>query len=127
MAAIHFAPTHWLRWLALAACVLLLAGCGQLLQLRSDILEGKNSITRFRGTVESPDCADCPMIIVALADMYDALTSRRTYRKAVRPEEALEALEREVREGRLALEAVRALRSGLRRGASEAEGHVLHL
>jgi len=59
--------------------------------------------------------------------MYDALTSRRTYRKAVRPEEALEALEREVREGRLALEAVRALRSGLLRKASKAEGHVLHL
>ena len=72
---------------------------------------------------------EIPLLVQVLsaADMYDALTSRRTYRKAVRPEEALEALEREVREGRLALEAVRALRSGLRRGASEAEGHVLHL
>ena len=82
MAAIHFAPTHWLRWLALAACVLLLAGCGQLLQLRSDILEGKNSITRFRGTVESPDCADCPMIIVALADITgNRVQSYRVYEK----------------------------------------------
>ena len=72
---------------------------------------------------------EIPLLVQVLsgADMYEALTSRRTYRKAVRPEEALEALEREVREGRLALEAVRALRSGLRRGASEAEGHVLHL
>ena len=69
MAARHSAPTHWLRRLALTACALLLAGCGQLLQLRSDILEGKNSIAWFRGTVESPNCADCPMIIVALADV----------------------------------------------------------
>ena len=72
---------------------------------------------------------EIPLLVQVLsaADMYDALTSRRTYREAVKPEEALEALEREAREGRLALEAVRALRSGLRRGASEAKGHVLHL
>ncbi|BBL82245.1 HD-GYP domain-containing protein [Thermus thermophilus] len=72
---------------------------------------------------------EIPLLVQVLsaADMYDALTSRRTYREAVRPEEALEALEREAREGRLAREAVRALRSGLRRRASEAEGHVLHL
>lgn len=69
MAARHSAPIHWLRRLTLAACALLLAGCSPLLQLRNDILEGKNSITWFRGKVDSPDCADCPMIIVALADV----------------------------------------------------------
>ena len=72
---------------------------------------------------------EIPLLVQVLsaADMYDALTSRRTYREAARPEEALEALEREAREGRLAREAVRALRSGLRRRASEAEGPVLPL
>lgn len=48
---------------------------------------------------------EIPLLVQVLsaADMYDALTSRRTYREAVKPEEALEALEREARGGRLAL------------------------
>lgn len=52
---------------------------------------------------------------VAAADIYDALTSGRTYRQALRPEEALEALEAEVRQGRLSREVVRAFRSGMAR------------
>ena len=38
---------------------------------------------------------EIPLLVQVLsaADMYDALTSRRTYREAVKPEEALEALE----------------------------------
>ena len=60
---------------------------------------------------------EVPLLVQALsaADIYDALTSGRTYRKALRPEEALEVLVREAREGRLSREAVQALRSGLLR------------
>lgn len=53
--------------------------------------------------------------VLSAADIYDALTSGRTYRKALRPEEALEALAREAWEGRLSREAVQVLRSALLR------------
>jgi putative two-component system response regulator len=64
--------------------------------------------------------------VVTAADIYDALTSVRTYRSPLKGEEALEVLEKEAREGKLVLEkearegklsreAVRALRSGLLR------------
>jgi putative two-component system response regulator len=53
--------------------------------------------------------------VVTAADIYDALTSVRTYRPPLKGEEALEVLEKEAREGKLSREAVRALRSGLLR------------
>ncbi|GAA5334967.1 MULTISPECIES: HD-GYP domain-containing protein [Thermus] len=52
---------------------------------------------------------------VAVADIYDALTSVRTYRHPARPEEALEALRKEADQGRLSQEVVRAFRSALLR------------
>jgi len=60
---------------------------------------------------------EVPLLVQALsaADIYDALTSVRTYRKSLRPEEALEVLEEEARKGRLHREVVRALKSGLLR------------
>lgn len=58
---------------------------------------------------------DIPLLVQALtaADIYDALTSVRTYRKPLRPEEALGVLEEEARKGRLHREVVRAMKSGL--------------
>ncbi|RTG98187.1 HD-GYP domain-containing protein [Thermus scotoductus] len=58
-----------------------------------------------------------PLLVQAVtaADIYDALTSVRTYRKVARPEEALQALENEVRQGRLDREVVRAFKSALLR------------
>ncbi len=58
---------------------------------------------------------DIPLLVQALtaADIFDALTSVRTYRKPLRPEEALEVLEEEVRKGQLHREVVRAMKSGL--------------
>jgi len=60
---------------------------------------------------------DIPLLVqvVTAADIYDALTSVRTYRAPLRGEEALEVLEKEAREGKLSREAVRALKSGLLR------------
>jgi putative two-component system response regulator len=60
---------------------------------------------------------DIPLLVqvVTAADIYDALTSVRTYRSPLKGEEALEVLEKEAREGKLSREAVRALRSGLLR------------
>ena len=60
---------------------------------------------------------EVPLLVQALsaADIYDALTGVRTYRKSLRPEEALEVLEEEARKGRLHREVVRALKSGLLR------------
>ncbi|MFN3179531.1 MAG: HD-GYP domain-containing protein [Thermus sp.] len=60
---------------------------------------------------------DIPLLVqaVTVADIYDALTSVRTYRKPTRPEEALGVLEEEVKKGRLHREVVRAMRSGLLR------------
>ena len=52
---------------------------------------------------------------VAAADIYDALTSRRTYRHPAKPEEALEVLREEADQGRLSQEVVRAFRSALLR------------
>lgn len=60
---------------------------------------------------------EIPLLVQALsaADIYDALTSVRTYRKPLKPQEALEALEEEARKGKLSREVVRAFRSGLLR------------
>ncbi|BAW01479.1 two-component response regulator [Thermus thermophilus] len=60
---------------------------------------------------------EIPLLVQALsaADIYDALTSVRTYRKPLKPHEALEALEEEARKGKLSREVVRAFRSGLLR------------
>lgn len=56
-----------------------------------------------------------PLLVQTLtaADIYDALTSVRTYRNPLRPEEALEVLEEETRKGRLHREVVRAMKSSL--------------
>nr|WP_026175082.1 HD domain-containing phosphohydrolase [Thermus igniterrae] len=53
--------------------------------------------------------------VLAAADLYDALTSGRTYRRPVPPEEALRTLEAEVQAGRLEREVARAFRSVLLR------------
>ncbi len=55
---------------------------------------------------------EIPLLVQAVtaADIFDALTSVRTYRKPLAPEEALEVLEKEVREGRLEGEVVRAFK-----------------
>ena len=60
---------------------------------------------------------EIPLLVQALsaADIYDALTSVRTYRKPLTPQEALEALEEEAKKGKLSREVVRAFRSGLLR------------
>lgn len=79
------APLHRhpaLGRLAVAACAFFLAGCGQMLQLRDDIREAKNSITWFKGTTASADCTDCPTIIVALGDVAGKrVLSYRVYEK----------------------------------------------
>jgi putative two-component system response regulator len=61
--------------------------------------------------------SEVPLLVQVLsaADIYDALTSVRTYRTPLKGEEALEVLEKKAREGKLSREAVRALRSGLLR------------
>lgn len=70
------------RWLALAISTLLLTGCGQLLQLRDDIREGKSAYTWVRGSVESPTCLNCPTILVALGDTSGKrVLSYRVYEK----------------------------------------------
>ncbi|WP_105317232.1 HD-GYP domain-containing protein [Thermus tenuipuniceus] len=58
-----------------------------------------------------------PLLVQAVtaADIYDALTSVRTYRAPLKPEEALKVLEEEARKGRLHREVVQAFRSGLLR------------
>lgn len=60
---------------------------------------------------------EVPLLVqaVSAADIYDALTSVRTYRAPLKPEEALGVLEGEARKGRLHQEVVRAVRSGLLR------------
>ncbi|MGC8967381.1 MAG: HD-GYP domain-containing protein [Thermus sp.] len=60
---------------------------------------------------------EVPLLVQVLsaADIYDALTSVRTYRKALRPGEALEVLEKEAKEGKLSREVVRAFKAGLLR------------
>ncbi|MFD3006042.1 HD-GYP domain-containing protein [Thermus tengchongensis] len=60
---------------------------------------------------------EVPLLVqaVSAADIYDALTSVRTYRASLKPEEALKVLEEETRQGRLHREVVRAFRSGLLR------------
>lgn len=60
---------------------------------------------------------EVPLLVqaVSAADIYDALTSVRTYRTSLKPEEALKVLEEETRQGRLHREVVRAFRSGLLR------------
>ncbi|AFV75489.1 putative domain HDIG-containing protein [Thermus oshimai JL-2] len=60
---------------------------------------------------------EVPLLVQALsaADIYDALTSVRAYRKPLPPEEALEALAKEAAQGRLDKEVVRAFRSALLR------------
>ena len=47
---------------------------------------------------------DVPLLaqIVGIVDVYDALTSQRPYRAALRPEEAVQHLQRQAREGRFA-------------------------
>lgn len=52
---------------------------------------------------------------VAAADIFDALTSVRTYRRPLSREEALSVLEKEAKEGSLSREVVRAFRAGLLR------------
>ncbi|WP_234553542.1 HD-GYP domain-containing protein [Thermus caliditerrae] len=60
---------------------------------------------------------EVPLLVqaVSAADIYDALTSVRTYRAFLKPEEALKVLEEETRQGRLHREVVRAFQSGLLR------------
>jgi putative two-component system response regulator len=72
---------------------------------------------RLDGCVYPDGLTAIPLLVqvVTAADIYDALTSVRTYRPPLKGEEALEVLEKEAREGKLSREAVRALRSGLLR------------
>ncbi|GLV47898.1 two-component system response regulator [Thermus sp. LT1-2-5] len=58
-----------------------------------------------------------PLLVqaVAAADIYDALTSVRTYRAPAKPEEALSVLEKEAAQGKLSREVVRAFKSALLR------------
>ncbi len=64
----------------------------------------------------SGSSTEVPLLVqaVSAADVFDALTSVRTYRRPLSHEEALSVLE-EVKEGRLSREAVRAFRAGLLR------------
>ena len=72
---------------------------------------------RLDGSGYPDGLTDIPLLVqvVTAADIYDALTSVRTYHSPLKGEEALEVLEKEAREGKLSREAVRALRSGLLR------------
>lgn len=47
---------------------LLLASCSNLLGLREDLLQSKNSFVRLSGTIDSPFCSGCPIIVVAMGD-----------------------------------------------------------
>ena len=61
--------------------------------------------------------AEVPLLVqaVSAADIFDALTSVRTYRRPLSHEEALSVLEEEVKKGKLSREVVRAFRAGLLR------------
>lgn len=47
---------------------LLLSACGNLLDLRQDLITAKSSFALVAGTVESPECPECPTIVVTLGD-----------------------------------------------------------
>ena len=47
---------------------LLLAACGNLLSLRDDLIQTKNSFVRLSGELDSPFCTACPIIVVAMGD-----------------------------------------------------------
>lgn len=63
---------------------------------------------------------EVPLLVqaVSAADIFDALTSVRTYRRPLSKEEALSVLEEEVKKGKLSREVVRAFRAGLLRNRS---------
>ncbi|WP_038058385.1 HD-GYP domain-containing protein [Thermus amyloliquefaciens] len=72
---------------------------------------------RLDGSGYPDGITDIPLLVqtVTAADIYDALTSGRTYRTPLKPEEALGVLEEEVGKGRLHREVVRAMKSALLR------------
>jgi pimeloyl-ACP methyl ester carboxylesterase len=46
----------------------LLAACGNLMSLRDDLIQTKNSFIRLSGDIDSPYCSACPIIVVAMGD-----------------------------------------------------------
>lgn len=61
----HF---HFSSKIFLILFLALLAGCGNLIELRNEIREANTTLTRLSGQVLSPVCPDCPTIVVALGD-----------------------------------------------------------
>ena len=47
---------------------MLLAACSNLLSLRNDLNQSKNSFVRLSGEIDSPLCSACPVIVVAMGD-----------------------------------------------------------
>ena len=60
-------PGVW-RLLPAVLLGLLLAGCGNLLNLHADLKEARTNFHRVAGRIESPTCPECPTIVVALGD-----------------------------------------------------------
>ena len=58
----------------------------------------------------SGDQLSLPVRIMAVVDMYDALTTKRPYRKAISRDESLAIVEQNAREGRLDMEVVKQLK-----------------
>ncbi|MEA2114603.1 MAG: hypothetical protein U9P36_04365, partial [Thermodesulfobacteriota bacterium] len=56
------------------------------------------------------DQLSLPVRIMAVVDMYDALTTKRPYRKAMSRTESLAIVEENAREGRLDMEVVKQLK-----------------
>ena len=52
----------------LAVMSMMLASCGNLLSLRDDLIQTKNSFIRLSGEIDSPFCSACPIIVVAMGD-----------------------------------------------------------
>jgi len=56
------------RLLAALSLSLLLASCGNLLSLREELKEAKRGFIQVSGQLDSPSCANCPTIVVAMGD-----------------------------------------------------------
>jgi len=100
-AAIKTHPTHTLNILRRAPCFAELA---ELAANHHEKLDGSGYPRRL-----TADALDLPMRILAVADIYEALTAKRPYRDPLPPETALEIIDRDVpgkldRRARLALE-----------------------
>lgn len=55
-------------WLAMAACIVLLSGCGNFGRLAADIRESNERLRVVSGQIDSSACKDCEVIVVVMGD-----------------------------------------------------------